>query len=63
MGYRIECVFKKWHRGMFRLGNLVIFNLGNLMGGLGARLVVSAMVWESLYPGLLRGCYEPEGFM
>ena len=32
------------------------------MAGPGVRLVVSVLGWESLYPGLVNGCHESEGF-
>ena len=36
--------------------------LGNPVVGPGERLVASVMVWEPLYPGLVRGFRESKGF-
>ena len=46
----------------FKLGGLVIGTLRNRVVRPGARLVVSAMVWELLYLSIVRDCRELEGF-
>ena len=46
----------------YSLGSLVIWTLGNLVVGPGARLIVPTMVLKSLYLGLMRGCRESKRF-
>lgn len=49
-------------RGVYRLGSLIIWTPGNLVVGLGMRLVVPVIVWEPLYLNLVRGFRESENF-
>ena len=54
LDFRIEYVVNMWCRGVLGLDSLVIWTLGNLVVGPGARLVVSVLVSEPLYIGLAR---------